>query len=237
MIGRSIAASDRQAGPRADAPDQEDLAHIILVTKGNGTTALEEALRPVSRLTVLTNINDFLARDLRPDAIVLNLGYFAQIQGRDPGMHVRIARSTRLLLALNQFDLLAGRDLLDRVDGWILCDLSGGKLVEQILLGITGHTLVPAVLLEEGPDALRRQLLPTLLPLELEVLRHLAKGTDNRSIARLVATSENAVKFAVHTLLKKLNCRNRTEGGLFAHRQCDAIAALRNARRDQEKHP
>jgi len=235
MIGRSIAASDRRAGPRADAPDQEDLARIILVAKGTCTTAVEEALRSVSRLTVLTNIDDFLVRDLHPDAIVLNLGYFAQIQGRDPSLHVRIARSTRLLLAMNQFDLLAGSDLLDRVDGWILCDLAGAKLVEQVLLGITGHTLVPAALLAEGPDALRRQLLPKLLPTELEVLLHLARGTDNRSIAQLMATSENAVKFAVHTLLKKLNCRNRTEGGLFAHRQSDAIAALREARHQEKR--
>lgn len=51
---------------------------------------------------------------------------------------------------------------------------------------------------------------------ELEVLRCLAEGRSNRSIAEKLFICEATVKFHVHAILGKLHVKNRTEAVLAA---------------------
>lgn len=46
---------------------------------------------------------------------------------------------------------------------------------------------------------------------ELEVLRHLAEGLSNKAIAKVLAISDNTVKFHVNALLEKFGVGSRTE--------------------------
>jgi DNA-binding CsgD family transcriptional regulator/RimJ/RimL family protein N-acetyltransferase len=56
-----------------------------------------------------------------------------------------------------------------------------------------------------------RYLGPALTPRELDVLRQLARGDSNRSIAASLGISENTVKNHVRSILEKLQAKSRAE--------------------------
>jgi DNA-binding NarL/FixJ family response regulator len=58
--------------------------------------------------------------------------------------------------------------------------------------------------------------LAKLTPREKELLAKLAAGMSNPEIARDLVISENTVKYHVHSILEKLNLRDRTEAARFA---------------------
>lgn len=53
--------------------------------------------------------------------------------------------------------------------------------------------------------------LEELTPREIEILRHLAEGFDNREIAGQLGISEHTVKFHISSILSKLDASSRTE--------------------------
>ena len=61
-------------------------------------------------------------------------------------------------------------------------------------------------------------LLEALTPREMEVLRLLAEGLPNKSIAERLAISEHTVKFHVNGVLGKLGAQSRTEAVILATR-------------------
>ena len=74
-----------------------------------------------------------------------------------------------------------------------------------------------------GCGAASRQALPlaqrsvrsgdlhSLTDREIDVLKHLARGTQNKLIAAELGLSENTIKIHVHNVIRKLGTRNRTE--------------------------
>ncbi|MBI5304470.1 MAG: response regulator transcription factor [Chloroflexi bacterium] len=67
---------------------------------------------------------------------------------------------------------------------------------------------------ESSRDALREELTPR----ESQVLRLLAEGKSNKTIARELDISEHTVKFHVNAILGKLNAQSRTEAVVIATR-------------------
>ena len=57
-----------------------------------------------------------------------------------------------------------------------------------------------------------------LTPRELEVLRLLAEGLPNKTIAHRLDISEHTVKFHVNSILSKLGAHSRTEAVINATR-------------------
>jgi two-component system nitrate/nitrite response regulator NarL len=57
-----------------------------------------------------------------------------------------------------------------------------------------------------------------LTPRELQVLRLMAEGQSNKTIARALGISEHTVKFHVNAILGKLNAQSRTEAVVHATR-------------------
>jgi DNA-binding NarL/FixJ family response regulator len=57
---------------------------------------------------------------------------------------------------------------------------------------------------------------PTLTRRELDVLNAIAKGMSNQEIANLFVLSENTVKYHVHSILEKLNLKDRREAAAYA---------------------
>lgn len=51
---------------------------------------------------------------------------------------------------------------------------------------------------------------------EKDVLFYLVKGYTNIEIGKFLSISKHTVKFHVTTILKKLNCQDRTEAAYFA---------------------
>lgn len=67
---------------------------------------------------------------------------------------------------------------------------------------------------ERAPSPLAFELTPR----ESEVLRHLAEGVSNKSIAFALDISEHTVKFHVNSIMGKLNAQSRTEAVINATR-------------------
>jgi DNA-binding CsgD family transcriptional regulator len=207
---------------------------VALVSDVNGIAAnLARALDGHCTLISVTDPAELAGRIFHPDAIVMDFTRLAALYAGDPALHTRISRSSRLLVLATKTDFLVNRDLLGLADAWVLCGFAGCPPLEQMAVALEGHVVLPDwALTRGGADALRADLLGTLSATELTVLHHLGGGIENAAIAAAIGLTEMAVKTAMRGLLTKLHCRNRTEAGLFSHRQSAAIetalAAIRS---------
>ncbi|CAG0985009.1 Transcriptional regulatory protein DegU [Burkholderiales bacterium] len=89
-------------------------------------------------------------------------------------------------------------------------------IVSAVRIVLAGGTYVPPRLLAAGawPDA----GVPGLTPRQVEVLRLLAQGLPNKSIASALGVSEGTVKVHLIAVFRALNVRNRTAAVLAAQR-------------------
>ena len=109
--------------------------------------------------------------------------------------------------------------------GYLLKDTEPEELTLAIRSVYKGHT-------QFGPGLFEKTLSPATVSLpplepppelaqlthrELEVLRLIASGANNREIAHSLFLSENTVKNYVTNILSRLNLRDRTQAALFAH--------------------
>lgn len=78
----------------------------------------------------------------------------------------------------------------------------GGSLLQPLVM----NKLLRQISQREAADAL-----DPLSPRELEVLRLMARGLQNKEIAAELVIAERTVKFHVSSILSKLNAGNRTE--------------------------
>jgi two-component system NarL family response regulator len=122
-------------------------------------------------------------------------------------------------------------DLYDAVkngaSGYLLKDASIDEVAQAIRVVAEGQSLIsPSMavkLLDEFKQMTRsdRQQVPTprLTERELEVLRLVAQGLNNREIAKRLFISENTVKNHVRNILEKLQLHSRMEAVMYAVRE------------------
>jgi DNA-binding NarL/FixJ family response regulator len=108
--------------------------------------------------------------------------------------------------------------------GYLLKDTEPDELAMAIRAVIKGHTQLGPGLFEKAITStssvstiLPPSELAQLTPRELEVLKLIAAGSNNREIAEVLFLSENTVKNYVTNILSRLNLRDRTQAALFAH--------------------
>jgi DNA-binding NarL/FixJ family response regulator len=109
--------------------------------------------------------------------------------------------------------------------GYLLKDTEPDELALAIRSVYKGHTQLGPGLFEKAilsgaaptPSSELPPELAQLTPRELEVLRFLASGANNREIAESLFLSENTVKNYVTNILSRLNLRDRTQAALLAH--------------------
>ena len=90
------------------------------------------------------------------------------------------------------------------------------RALEQGLIVSAPQLAPPAAPAKERPTA--DSAIEELTARELEVLRLLAEGLPNKSIAQRLGISEHTVKFHMNSLLSKLNAQSRTEAVMRATR-------------------
>jgi NarL family two-component system response regulator LiaR len=79
--------------------------------------------------------------------------------------------------------------------------------------------LMSAIAAKEEPVAAPRATLPDdLTERELEVLRLIAEGLNNREIAERLVISDKTVKSHVSSILGKLHLEDRTQAAIYALR-------------------
>ncbi len=160
--------------------------------------------------------------DLQPDVILMDL----MMPGMDGIACIKAikSRSPRAqILVLTNF---AGEDMVfpaikAGAMGYHLKDSTPEALVEAIRQVHRGesalHPLIATKLLAELQAPAERRLTPEpLTQRELEVLRLIAQGNENKQIAGQLMISEATVRTHVSNILNKLHVASRTQAALYA---------------------
>ena len=170
-----------------------------------------------------------LATTAAPDVILLDIR-MPKRSGIEACLAIKEAVPSAKIIMLTVSDEEA--DLYEAVKsgaaGYLLKDSSIEEVAQAVRVVADGQSLIsPSMavkLIDEFKQMSRpeRENVPGGLRLterELEVLRLVAKGMNNREIARQLYISENTVKNHVRNILEKLQLHSRMEAVMYAVRE------------------
>jgi len=169
-----------------------------------------------------------MAATTRPDVVLMDVRMPRQT-GIEACVALKTAAPEARIIMLTVSD--EETDLYDAVksgaSGYLLKDSSIEEVAQAIRVVADGQSLIsPSMaikLLDEFKQMARtdRQAVPTprLTERELEVLRLVARGLNNREIAKQLFISENTVKNHVRNILEKLQLHSRMEAVMYAVRE------------------
>jgi two-component system NarL family response regulator len=163
-----------------------------------------------------------------PDVVLMDVRMPKQ-SGIESCLAMKAAAPTARIIMLTVSDDEA--DLYDAVkngaSGYLLKDSSIDEVSQAIRVVADGQSLIsPSMaikLLDEFKQMSRGERTvassPKLTERELEVLRLVAQGLNNREIAKQLFISENTVKNHVRNILEKLQLHSRMEAVMYAVRE------------------
>ena len=170
-----------------------------------------------------------LARRSQPDVVLLDLvmpemdGIEAAPKILDESPHSRII----ILTSFGEEDKVFPA-IRAGAQGYLLKDIPPNELVQAVRAAYFGQVqlhpevarkLMSAVAAkEEPPDSRAPTSLGELTERELEVLRLIAEGLNNREIAEKLVISDKTVKSHVSNILSKLHLEDRTQAAIYALR-------------------
>ena len=169
------------------------------------------------------------ATELMPDVVLMDVrmpkrsGIEAAGQIRDLLPHVKI-----LMLTISDEEADLYEAIKAGATGYLLKEISIDEVATAIRAVAGGQSLIsPAMaakLLTEFATLVKqddRQQVPAprLTDRELQVLRLVAQGMNNRDIARQLYIAENTVKNHVRNILEKLQLHSRMEAVVYAVRE------------------
>ncbi len=169
-----------------------------------------------------------LAATAVPDVILMDVR-MPKRSGIEACVAIKEVAPTARIIMLTVSDEEA--DLYDAVkngaSGYLLKDSSIDEVAQAIRVVADGQSLIsPSMaikLLDEFKQMSRsdRQQVPSprLTDRELEVLKLVAQGLNNREIAKRLFISENTVKNHVRNILEKLQLHSRMEAVMYAVRE------------------
>jgi two-component system NarL family response regulator len=169
-----------------------------------------------------------LAASAVPDVILMDVR-MPKRSGIEACTAIKEVAPTAQIIMLTVSDEEA--DLYDAVkngaSGYLLKDSSIDEVAQAVRVVADGQSLIsPSMaikLLDEFKQMSRsdRQQVPTprLTDRELEVLKLVAQGLNNREIAKRLFISENTVKNHVRNILEKLQLHSRMEAVMYAVRE------------------
>jgi NarL family two-component system response regulator LiaR len=173
------------------------------------------------------------AQRLRPDVILMDL-VMPGIDGIEATRRIKACQPDVRVLVLSSYaaDEQISCAIRAGASGYLLKDSSPGELVRAIQRVYEGESwLAPAVARQvldkvRGTSGSERE--PAVLTArEVEVLRLVARGQNNRRIAEQLEISEATVRGHVSNILAKLNLSNRTQAALYALRE--GLVSLHNS--------
>lgn len=164
-------------------------------------------------------------RELMPDVILMDL-VMPEMDGIACIKHIKEQRPEARILVLTNF---AGEEMIfpaikAGAMGYHLKDSSPETLIEairQVNQGVASlHPSIAKKVLEEFHHSDKQQLSEeSLTQRELEVLRLIAQGYENKEIAEQLVISEATVRTHVSNILGKLHLASRTQAALYALRE------------------
>jgi NarL family two-component system response regulator LiaR len=198
--------------------------HAIIRT---GIRAMIEIVPDIEVVGEATNGREAVAeaQRLQPDVILMDL-VMPEIDGIEAIRRIRDLQPEARILVLTTF---AGEDMVfpaikAGAQGYHLKDSSPHELVRAIRQVYRGesslHPVIARKVLEELSHPSEEP--PTPDPLtqrEMQVLRLVAQGLDNKEIAARLVISEGTARTHVSNILGKLHLVNRIKAALYALRE------------------
>jgi DNA-binding NarL/FixJ family response regulator len=164
-----------------------------------------------------------MARELKPDVILMDmvmprkngLQAIAEIKSEDPEVHIIV------LTSFSEDDQVVAA-IKAGAAGYVLKDASPDELVHTIHSAYLGnvtlseHTLELVFSASSNPSS-TCAMDAALTDREVGVLRELARGGSNQTIAETLSISAATVRTHVSSILNKLEFENRTQAAIYAH--------------------
>lgn len=169
-----------------------------------------------------------LADSMAPDVVLLDI-QMPKRSGIEACREIKeVAPAAKIIMLTVSDDEV---DLYDAVkggaSGYLLKDSSIDEVAQAVRVVADGQSLIsPSMavkLIDEFKQISQREQRPAtkvrLTDRELEVLRLVARGMNNRDIAKALVISENTVKNHVRNLLEKMQMHSRMEAAMYAVRE------------------
>lgn len=170
-----------------------------------------------------------LADELKPELVLMDIG-LPVLNGIEATQKIKNKHSDiKILVLTSHSEPKIVEDMMDAgADGYCLKGISTDRLyaliqeiykgafwvdsavaeqIKQYLKGNSGNTLQPLSIPLEGLESLTER--------EQEVLALIAEGKKNQQIADQLFISPGTVRVHVHSILNKLNVKDRTQAALF----------------------
>jgi DNA-binding NarL/FixJ family response regulator len=173
-----------------------------------------------------------LAQELQPDVILMdiNMPLLDGVQATriitedNPAIRV-------IILTMYQQDRYVFEAIKAGARGYLLKDADEQELVDVVRAVHRGEALIDPALATRVLDEFRRLSqftaeegnLESLTSGELDVLRLVAQGADNKGISEQLFLSESTVANRLSTIYQKLHVNNRTQAALVALRRGWAV--------------
>lgn len=166
-----------------------------------------------------------MAQSLDPDVVLMDLE-MPIMDGIEATRKLAESRPGTRILVLTSFatDDKVFPAIKAGAQGYLLKDSGPDELVESLRKVGAGESSLHPVIAKKLLQELSRPVEgpPTEDPLterELEVIRLVARGKSNQSIARTLVISEATVRTHVSNILGKLHLASRTQAALYALRE------------------
>ena len=169
-----------------------------------------------------------LAGRVAPDVVLLDVR-MPKVSGIEACVAIKETVPAAKILMLTVSD--EESDLYEAVksgaNGYLLKDSSIEEVAQAVRVVADGQSLISPSMAVKLIDEFKQMSRPErehvpglrLTDRELEVLRLVAKGMNNREIARDLFISENTVKNHVRNILEKLQLHSRMEAVMYAVRE------------------
>jgi DNA-binding NarL/FixJ family response regulator len=173
-----------------------------------------------------------LAQELQPDVILMdiNMPLLDGVQATSLITENNLATRV-IILTMYRQDSYVFEAIKAGARGYLLKDADEQELVDVVRAVHRGEALIDSALASRVLDEFRRlsQLttedgdVESLTPGELDVLRLVAQGADNKAIGEKLFLSESTVANRLSTIYQKLHVNNRTQAALVALRRGWAV--------------
>ena len=167
-----------------------------------------------------------LAQHVQPDVILMDINMPILDGVEATRLITEVVPTARvIMLTIHRQD----RHVFDAIKagarGYLLKDVDEQDLIDAIRAVHQGAALINGELATQVLDEFRRLSqaadqadLDRLTPVELEILRRVAHGDDNKTIAEQLDLTENTVAKRLSDIYQKLHVANRTQAALAALR-------------------